>query len=138
MSEGSASVAHLLAQMRAQREFWVELPGDGGLAVKQRRPNEAEIGTFLRKDSGGADGKETQWSIVVDLPAVQRQAVDWRGFTEAVLLGPSIGSADAVPFNTELWAEMVADNMAWVSACRDALIDQIQAHLKQQAEDQKN
>lgn len=123
----------LLAQLRQQREFWVELDDrqHAGLAVKLRRPTESEMSGFTRQDG-------QQWTLTCDLAAVQRQAVDWRGFTEAVVLGPAIGAADVVPFHTELWSELVADRGDWAQACRQALIDRIAQHLEQQVADRKN
>ncbi|PTT75431.1 hypothetical protein DBR42_28940 [Pelomonas sp. HMWF004] len=70
--------------------------------------------------------------------AVCRQAVGWRGITEAELLGAVVGSSDPVEFSTDLWAEVVRDRADWLGTCSVHLMEQINGHLQAKAEQRKN
>ena len=83
----------LLERMAEQRAHWASLPG--GKRVRFHRPPEVEMPQLV----GG---------ITVD--HLVQYACGWEGFTEATLLGASVGSADAVPFSRDLWAAWVRDN----------------------------
>lgn len=132
-AQNAAQVEALLAQMRARREFWVELEDANhpGLAVQLRRPADGEMAPFVQRDG-------EQAYIVANREAIRTSAVGWRGMTQAVLLGPAIGAADEVLFHADLWGELLLERPVWVAACRTALIEAITAHLNQQAEDTKN
>lgn len=113
----------LVAAMRGQRESWVDL--SPGKAVKIRRPTEAEFPGFLRRTDAGR-------SLHVEIEHVQRHVVDWRGITEADLIGETVGSVDALPFDAAVWSEAVADRVDWLQAAAQGLLDVILAHLKKQ------
>lgn len=117
----------LIKQLQAQRESWCELApaanGKPALEVLLRRPPEAELGSFLRG---------------VSIAAVRSYAVNWRGFTEATLLGEAVGSADVLPFDAALWSEVVGDRAAWANACATHLADAIKAHLDRKEAVAKN
>lgn len=115
----------LLRQLLAQREKWVDVAP--GKAVRLRRPAEGETGDFLRT---GADGVRN-FRIGVD--EVKRCAVDWRGFTEADLLGAGIGNSDPLPFDAEVFALAVGDNLDWLQACGAALSQMIVDRLEARA-----
>lgn len=132
---GSADAASLIARLRAAREVWVSLPAaaDGThRAVKFRRPAEAEVLALITTSAGG------RRQLAVQLPTVQACAVDWRGVTEADLLGDTVGSSDAVPFDAGVWAEVVADRLDWLQPCCQGLLDAISAHMARQDDDAKN
>lgn len=116
----------LIKQLREQRMSWVELGPDK--AVRIIRPPEREIFINLYK------GK----SILVGFDELVRYTVDWRGFTEADVLGAAVGSADAVPFSAELWAEVAADHTEWASTAQEALLNVVMAYLKASQADEKN
>jgi hypothetical protein len=111
----------LLRQMREQRQEWVDI-GDGR-AVCVRRPHEADFPGFAR---GG----------VVD--HVATSVCDWRGMTEAALLGAGVGGDDAVPFAPELWAEWVRDRADIVQMVARALVGMIERHLASRRDDAGN
>lgn len=106
------SVERLLAQMALQRSRWVEL-GDG-LAVAMLRPLEVDL-------PGLAGG--------VRVEHVVQYAHNWRGFTEAVLLGKAVGGSDAVAFHADLWAAWVRDHIDAIPPVAQALADAVTAHL---------
>lgn len=115
------SVSALIAQMRAQRERWVDV-GDGR-AVCVLVLRETEIGAMR-------DG------TVVDL--VIAQAVNWRGFTGATLLGPSVGHSDAVEFDSALFGEWVRNQADVVSKLSGVLVDDAKARVQALKDARKN
>lgn len=94
-----------------QRQSWVDL--EEGKAVKIQRPSEAELGAYSR-------------STPVD--DARDRVVDWRGFTEADLLGAAVGSSDPVPFDREVWVEVVSDRLTWVKVVSEAVSASVAAH----------
>lgn len=128
------SAAQLIAKLREQRDSWCVLreaaDGEPELAVCLRRPTEAEI--------PGYKPTATQSTEQLLTEAVCRQAVGWRGITEAELLGAAVGSSDPVEFSVDLWAEVVRDRADWLSACAVHLMQQINSHLRAKAEQRKN
>ena len=118
-------VATLLARMAEQRAHWVDLPGSGKppLRLQFHRPPEVELPALVRG---------------VHVDHVIQYACGWSGFTEAVLLGPAVGSADAVPFSRELWAAWVRDHADAVPAVAKALADVVTRHLEQREATAKN
>ena len=116
--------AALLARLRAQREVWVPLDGDGGArSVCVRRPLEADFPKFIR-------------GITTD--HVVEYACDWRGFSEATLLGPAIGSPEPLEFDPALWSEYVRDHAEEVKLVAMAMVNAVQAHLKKREESAGN
>lgn len=110
-------VRDALRTMREQRRFWVDLPG--GARVQLERPREAELASYV----GG----------VVRLEHVQAQAVDWQGVTEATLVGAA-GGSEPLPFDRDLWAEWVGDNVLMAQGVIEALRNAITAHLEKKAD----
>lgn len=108
----------LIKKLLAQREFWVDLAG--GQRVKLRRPAEADVLSLLARKDGKVVG------LSIGLPEIKRFAVDWEGFTEALLI-PS-GASDAVPFTADLWACVIEDRAGWVAACSAAIAEKIVEH----------
>ena len=106
MSEHAA----LIKQLLAAREHWVDLAP--GKAVKFRRPMEGELEGMFR-------GTPKRFNVLLE--DVQRYAVDWRGFTEADLLGATVGNSDPLSFSAEVWALAVGDNLDWLQAARHGL-----------------
>jgi hypothetical protein len=103
------------------RQSWVDL-GDGK-AVRIQRPSEAELGAYSK-------------STPVD--DARDRVVDWRGFTEADLLGAAVGSADPVPFDRDVWAEVVSDRLTWVKVVSEAVSSAVNAHNLSIGEAEKN
>lgn len=117
MSEHQA----LIAQLRAARESWVDL--GGGKAVRIRRPAEAEFSAMVRTVNG-------QRQLRIELPEVKLYVTGWRGFTEADLLGAGVGNSDVLPFDAEVWAEVVADHTEWLAPAAEALLKSITDHAE--------
>lgn len=116
-----ADQTHLIAQILAARESWVDL--GGGKAVRIRRPAEAQFAALVRVEAG-------KRQLRVELADVQRCVTGWRGFTEADLLGPTVGNADALEFDAGVWAEVVADRVDWLGTVGQALLNAIASHAE--------
>jgi len=118
-------VQALLAKMAEQRAHWVDLPGTGTppLRLQFHRPPEVELPALAH-------------GVRVD--HVIQYACGWAGFTEAALLGPAVGSADAVPFSRDVWAAWVRDHADAVPAVAKALADVVTRHLEQREAVAKN
>lgn len=119
----------LIAALRSARERWVEVAP--GKQVKIRRPTEAEFPAFVRDVAGVR-------TLSVELEHVQQYVTDWRGFTEADLLGATVGVADALPFDALVWAEVVADHLEWLKPAAQALLRAITEHVESQDATAKN
>jgi hypothetical protein len=123
----------VLALLKKRREKWVDL-GDGR-KVKFLRPSEIEYGKMLVMDK--ADPSKASWSVGAE--DVRRCVCDWEGFSEASILGPEIGASDVmVPFDKELFDEMVSDEIAWVSKVANAILDSIVEHIESRTKEAKN
>lgn len=107
---------------------WVEL--DPGKRVQIIRPLSAELQDFARID-GQTD---------VDRMALcaSKYVVGWDGITEADLLGADQASPMPVPFDVEVWAEVVRDRRGWMLTVVEALMGVITAHEERVARDAKN
>jgi len=117
MSEHAA----LIRQMLAGQEHWVEL--EPGKAVKFRRPADTEGLSVLH----GAGAKRGTPHLFLD--DLTKYAVDWRGFSEADLLGHGIGNSDPLSFDREVWRLAVADNLVWFGAALEGLLGAITKQL---------
>lgn len=115
-----SDMAPLLRQLLAQREQWVDVAP--GKAVRLRRPLEADLdGMFVT----GADGRR---AFRVTLADVRRCAVGWRGFTEHDLTGN--GNTDELPWDAELGAAAIGDNLDWTEAAVRGLSDLVVSRLE--------
>lgn len=120
-------VSNTLKALRAQRLHWIEVrpasDGVSALAVQVRRPLEAELYKF---------------SAGVTAEHVCEFVTAWKGFTEADILGPSVGASDPLEFDAELWSEWVRDNAGYVQAIAAGIRDLIQQHLEKVGAAAKN
>ena len=123
----STAANTLVARLREQRMKWVDLADEDGKRVRIIRPTETELGSLFK---GG--------QLSIGLEEVKRFVVDWEGITEADLLGPAIGAADAVPFDAALWAEVVADKVRWVRQLAQDILDHAVSHRLAADQDSKN
>ena len=121
-------MSRLINQLRAQRQSWVEL--EPGKRVQIMRPPESEINAFMRIDGASR-------AMVASLAQVSKYVTGWEGITEADLLGAS-GASDPVPFDAELWGEVVADRGDWLKIVAAALLASIVKHFDQKAAAEKN
>lgn len=115
------STSPLLQRLRANRQAWLEL--DDTRSVLVQRPAETQM---LAMRHG------------VSLQDAAAAVVDWRGFTEAGLVGAKLGSDSPVPFAADLWAEWVADNLAAANAVAAKVASMVQQHLAAKDEAAKN
>jgi hypothetical protein len=111
----------LIAAILAQREQWVDI--EPGKRLRVRRPPEAQIG---------------QWRHGIDVERVSGCVVGWEGFTEADLLGASIGSDSAVPFDQALCSEVLRDRIEWAGIVSEALVSAITKHIEAREAARKN
>lgn len=116
----------LIKQLREQRMQWVEL--EPGKEVRIIRPTETDLVTNLAKGS----------SISMGFEEAAKYVVDWRGITEADLLGAAVGSSDAVPFSAALWAEVASDKLDWVNTVVQAIVKVLVDRKATQDQDAKN
>ena len=121
----------MLKALRRQREFVVDLDEGGTKKVTFLRPPEVEMTNLLH----GAGDTRT-WEV--GLAEVQKYAAGWSGFTEADIQGAAVGSSDLVPFDSELWGALVADNIAWMRKCADRILKSVVDHINKQDADAKN
>jgi hypothetical protein len=110
-----------IARLRAQRESWFEL--EPGKRLKIRRPAETEFGALVRG---------------VGLEHVKSCVVGWDGFTEVDLYGSEVGASDEVPFDTDLWAEYIADRAKHAGAVSQKIAEVISQYLADRKEAQGN
>ena len=106
------SAQSLIARLAEQRRHWAELPG--GVRVRLSRPHETEFARFR---------------LGITVEHVCEYVDGWEGVTEAVVLGPSIGSDAPVPFDAALWRELVRDRIDWVPPVAEAIAKAITDHL---------
>ncbi len=115
------SPEQLIAKLLAQRESWVEV--EPGRRIKVRRPDESEMVDFR----GG---------MSVDL--MLRHVVGWEGFTEADILGASVGASDPVAFDAALFATIARDHMAWFEPISIEIATRIAEHWRAKEATAKN
>lgn len=111
----------LIVRMLGVREWW--FPLDERKSLKLRRPAELDL-PGLR---GG-----------ITLEKMKEIVVDWKGFTEADLLGPTVGSDSVVAFDTEVMTLALADHSDWFAATASEVMEKVMAFLKQKADITKN
>jgi hypothetical protein len=111
----------LLAQMRAQREQWVELAP--GLRVKLRRPHEFAVARMR----GG-----------IEVDHLVEHVVDWDGFTGETLLGRGVGTSAPVAFEPRLWREAISDHREWAATLTDAMLAAVKDHFDRKEAAAKN
>lgn len=103
--------AEMLRRQRAARTFWHELDEPPRRAVQMRRPNETEIAGWREDLRPGSVKPQRLLEIAGDI------VVDWRGFTEADLLGDDQAPADQQQaFDKKVFLEWAQDNTADVAS----------------------
>jgi hypothetical protein len=111
------------ARMREAREKWVDAAGFGFLV---RRPSNLD---FMRLAARGLDEKQRKIEIV--LASVR----DWRGITEAVLLGAAADPASPpVAFDSEAFELFIGDHLEIVLELAGAIAELYQAQAVKDAE----
>lgn len=104
--------AELLRKLLEQRDRIVEVAP--GKTITVRRPPETQFPAFI----GGVTTEQ-----------VVQACVGWSGFTEADVLGPSVGSSDPLGFYAPVCAELVRDNVDWVRQLAEKLVAAVTQHL---------
>lgn len=69
---------------------------------------------------------------------VTQATVDWRGFTEADLLGQAVASDSPQEFDATVFREWIEDDAAAMNSIAMAVVDLIQAHASKQRRAEKN
>jgi hypothetical protein len=123
-----ALIAQLLAQRESDCDLREKSADKPAMGVRVRRPPETEWGRFV--GSGHAIGAMRDIAV--------EYVIGWYGFTEADLLGASIGSSDAVEFSRELWEVAAADRADWVGLVFDKLLNLVTEYHQQRKEAAKN
>jgi hypothetical protein len=111
----------LIARMYGVREWW--FPLDGAKRLKLRRPPELDLPGL----KGG-----------ITLDRMKEIVVGWEGFTEADLLGPTVGSDSVVAFDVEVMALYLADHSDDFSKAATEILQKVMEYLKQKADTAKN
>jgi len=116
----------LIKRLREARMQWIDL--EEGKQVRIIRPTEVELVQHFVKGN----------QISAGLDHAVRHVVDWKGFTEADILGAGIGASDPLAFDAELWAEVVSDRIEWVKEVSQAIVKLVVDHQEKTAQDTKN
>lgn len=116
-----ADVKHLLARMAEQRAQWVEVVE--GKSVEYLRPEQVDLPGVI---SG------------FRLEHVIKYVRNWKGFSEADLLGAAIGSSDPIDFDRDLWAAYVRENVDVATKVAEAMAGTVSEYLKRRADTAKN
>lgn len=128
------SASQTILRLQKLRDSWCILREVDGakpeLAVCLRRPPEADLIELRPR------GDKSAYAMLTD--TICRVAVDWRGFSEAELFGAAIGSADPLPFDAGLWAEVVRDRGEWIDKCSTHLFAEVNKHRELREEQAKN
>lgn len=120
----------LLAARKRRREKSVDL-GEGKKVIFMR-PSETEMASLLT-----GDGDKRTWVVTTD--HVRKFVCGWEGFTEADVLGSSVGASDiTIEFDSELWSEMVGDDIEWVGKVGDAILKSVVDYLTEKDATAKN
>jgi hypothetical protein len=109
----------LIAQILAQRESKFEVVP--GRWLKIRRPAEVEAA-----------------SLRVTVEGLQSVVVGWEAFTEADLLGSTVGSDSAVVFSFEVFSLWAADHQAEFIATWNEVTRLVREHSKAKGDTEKN
>jgi hypothetical protein len=107
---------YVVRRLREQRLRWVDLGQGRQVQVLVLRETEM---MRLRRDP------------LVDI--VVEQAVDWRGFSEAALLGAHDGASDPLPFSRAVWDAVARDSIEIVSLVGDVLVQHATEQMEQRA-----
>ena len=116
----------LIKQMREQRMAWLEL--QPGKSARLIRPTQIEVMRLMFKNG----------TIEITLEQAQQFVVDWQGFTQADLLGASVGSSDALDFDKDLWREVSNENAKWLGDVANRLLEMVLEKHGADRENQKN
>lgn len=120
----------LLAARKRRREKSVDL--GGGKKVSFMRPPESDMPRLLK-----GDGEVKRWEVT--LADVRTYVCGWEGFTEADVLGPSVGASDVtVDFDADLWSEIVGDDLGIINKVADAILKSVVDFISEKAEVEKN
>ena len=114
-------MASLAERMRKAREFEREIKG---WRLRLRRPTDDEARSIF-----GADE-------VSPAEVCTRFVCGWSGVTEADLVVS--GGSDEVPFDRDVWREVVVDHPELWEPIASAVVDAYQQHSNKRAETAKN
>jgi hypothetical protein len=121
----------ILAQLRAQRLYWVDMPAqDVPVRLQLDTPS---LQQAARLGACSASGDLDQASTI--LAGLLR---GWTGVTEALLLGAGVGSDSTVPADGEVLRIMLASRPEWASALLPAAIGAAVAERERSAVAAKN
>lgn len=115
-TQGMPSESDLIRRIYAQRERWVDVGDRKEICV--RRPDRWDSLSFLRDRTADR---------------ICGQVVNWRGFTEADVLGEGVGTVEEVAFGSDLFRVLAGDRLDWLEKIVDTLTEMI-AELSEQAE----
>jgi hypothetical protein len=119
--------AEMIRRVLASRQSWFELDDPPRRALLLQRP--AELQLMAWRDN---------LSVMTMPEHVMNVVVGWRGFTEADLLGPAVGSSDEQPFSVELFKLWAADNLMEVTAAGKRVFEMVEQYSKRQESAAKN
>jgi hypothetical protein len=147
---GLPNEEELIRRIYAGRERWVDL-GDGK-EVCVRRPDEWDslsvlefVGKAKQLEEAGFKSLDRIAKLaslrIGSEPFVDRfcrQVTDWRGFTEADLLGEGVGTIDPVSFSPRLFRVVAGDQLKWLVNVYEAVVELVIQHSAQKADTAKN
>ena len=118
----------ILARMRSLRQRWIEL--EPGRRVQIIRPLEVDVQDFISRSEQTEVDRMHNCAV--------KYVTGWEGFTESFLLGADQAAADPVPFDSDLWAEVVRDHADWLVKVTRALMEEMAKHGKERDDAGKN
>jgi hypothetical protein len=123
-----ADPSETVRRMLTQRRRWHELDDPPRRALLLQRPGALRL---MRMRAGGLDAEGA-------VREVSEAVVDWRGFTEADLLGQAIGSSDAHPFSREVFECWIEDNVDSLEQAAVEYFELIRAYVDSKGGAEKN
>lgn len=112
------------ARMLAARREWFELDEPPRRALQLQRPGTAARMRYQSAIAGAQD--ETRIDALIKIATIAVN--DWRGVTEADLLGAAIGSDVVAPFAADVFALWLDDNFAEVSRIVTRVFEMVRDH----------
>jgi len=127
----------MLRQQRQQRATWLELDEPARRGLQVRRPGEDTVASWRSMIESVQGG-----NVLSALPKLREIArdvvIDWRGFTEADLLGEAVGASSPQEFDKDIFAEWVDDESVILIAIATHAATVYAAHRDKKAAAEKN
>ena len=122
------------ARMLAARREWFELDEPPRRALQLQRPGTTAQMRYRSAIADASDDSRIDALVKIATIAV----ADWRGFTEADLLGSAIGSDVAAPFAADVFTLWMDDNFDVLSRIVTRVFEMVRDHDAKREDVAKN